>query len=53
MYSFLDLIGDVGGLNEGLGILLGLVLGFLNFQKFQHFLIEHLFKKNDYENISQ
>lgn len=47
----MDLIGDVGGLNEGLGIILGLVLGFLNFQKFQHFLIEHLFKKQDDERI--
>ena len=34
VYSILDLIGDVGGLNEGLAILLGLTLGFLNFQKF-------------------
>ena len=45
VYSLLDLIGDVGGLNEGLMLLIGIVIALVNFEKFQHFLIEHLFKK--------
>ena len=34
VYSLLDLIGDVGGLNEGLILLIGVFIGFVNFDKF-------------------
>ena len=46
----MDLIGDVGGLNEGLMLLIGVLITLLNFEKFQHYLIEHLFKKHDYSD---
>ena len=39
VYSMLDWIGDVGGLNEGLTIILTLILGFLRFNELDHFLI--------------
>lgn len=39
VYSMLDWIGDVGGLNEGLTIIITLILGVLRFNEFDHFLI--------------
>ena len=45
VYSVLDWIGDVGGLSEGLVILITIVLAIINFAKFDHFLIEHLYRK--------
>ena len=47
VYSILDWIGDVGGLNEGLFIILSIILGFVNFYKFEHFMIEHLYFKKE------
>lgn len=47
VYSILDWIGDVGGLREGLFIFLSMVMGFINFNTFEHFMIEHLFQKWD------
>ena len=44
VYSVLDWIGDVGGLNEGLTILLGAILIFISFNPFEHYLIENLYK---------
>ena len=49
VYSILDWIGDVGGLNEGLFIILSIILGFVNFYKFEHFMIEHLYYKKEGE----
>ena len=43
VYSILDWIGDVGGLNEGVKVALGCILMFLQFNNFDHFLIERLF----------
>ena len=42
VYSMLDWVGDVGGLNEGLKLIFALIIACLNFNKFEHFLIEHL-----------
>ena len=40
VYSFLDWIGDIGGLMEGLILFFGLVLAAVQFNKFDHFMIE-------------
>ena len=40
VYSFLDWVGDVGGLNEGLYLGLKVVLIFLQFNDFEHYLIQ-------------
>lgn len=45
VYSLLDWIGDVGGLNEGLGIMLTLILSIVNFNNFEHYLVKHLYRK--------
>ena len=45
VYSTLDLIGDVGGLNEGLKIAFAFFISLLNFHKFEHFLMEHLYRR--------
>ena len=50
VYSILDWIGDVGGLREGLFILFSIIFGFLNFNKFEHFMIEHLYQKRTVDN---
>ena len=43
----LDLIGDIGGLAEGLIIILGSVISIITFKKFDHFMIEFLFGKHE------
>ena len=50
VYSILDWIGDVGGLREGLFLFLSIILGFMNFNKFEHFMIEHLYQKRTRDN---
>ena len=45
VYSILDWIGDVGGLNEGLYLMFKMLLVFFQYNDFQHFLIERLYKK--------
>ena len=40
VYSILDWIGDIGGLNEGLMIICGILLGFLQFNMLDHYMIE-------------
>lgn len=40
VYSLLDWIGDIGGLNEGLMIIFGVVLGLLQFNMLDHYMIE-------------
>ena len=40
VYSILDWIGDIGGLNEGLMIICGVLLGFLQFNMLDHYMIE-------------
>lgn len=45
VYSVLGWIGDVGGLNEGLVIMISITLSILNFSKFDHFLVEYLYRK--------
>ena len=47
VYSILDWIGDVGGLNEGLYVILSLFLSLLNYNTFKHFMIEHLYIKKE------
>ena len=51
VYSLLDLIGDLGGLAEGLFIILAIILGLLTFNDFDHFLIEHLYGKYDEQKV--
>ncbi len=46
VYSILDWIGDIGGLREGLVIILAGCLGLVKFHSFEHFMIEHLYAKN-------
>ena len=45
VYSIIDWVGDVGGLNEGLLIVCSGILAILNFNKFNHFMAERLFRK--------
>ena len=52
VYSVLDWIGDVGGLNEGLVILFSMLIGLANFNSFDHYLIEGLYKKPPLSNSS-
>lgn len=47
VYSILDWIGDIGGLREGLVIILAGIFGLVKFHPFQHFMIEHLYNKNE------
>ena len=50
VYSILDLIGDLGGLAEGLFLILATLISALTYRKFDHFMIEFLYGK--YENVS-
>ena len=52
VYSILDWIGDVGGLNEGLYLFFKMILVFFQFNDFQHFLIEKLYTKPPEESGS-
>ena len=45
VYSILDWVGDLGGLSEGLVIILSFVFGLTQFNSFEHFLIERLYSK--------
>ena len=47
VYSILDWVGDVGGLNEGLFLILKVFLIAMQFNDFQHFLIQHLYRRPD------
>ena len=47
VYSVLDWISDIGGLKDGLILVIIVVVSFLNFYKFDHYLIENLFVKRD------
>ena len=47
VYSILDWIGDVGGLNEGLIIIFSLVLGLMNYNTFEHYMIENLYLRHE------
>ena len=47
VYSILDWVGDVGGLNEGLFLFFKMILLFFQFHEFRHFLIERLYHKSD------
>ena len=46
VYSVLDWVGDVGGLNEGLFIFFKILLAMFQFKALEHFLIEKLFHKH-------
>ena len=46
VYSILDWIGDVGGLNEGIFVFFQFLLVFSQFFDMEHFLIERLFIYN-------
>ena len=45
VYSILDWVGDVGGLNEGLYLILSVILAISQFHEFEHLLVEQLFAK--------
>jgi len=45
VYSILDWVGDVGGLNEGLFLGFHVVLAFFQFSDFEHFLVERLYRQ--------
>ena len=44
VYSILDWVGDVGGLNEGLYLFFKMILLFCQFNELHHFLIERLYR---------
>ena len=46
VYSFLDWIGDVGGLNEGLFLCFKLIIVLSQFYDLEHLLIEYLYREN-------
>lgn len=46
VYSVLDWVGDVGGLNEGLFIFFKVILSLFQYRALEHFLIEHLYLKD-------
>mmetsp|Transcript_14286 Transcript_14286/g.17997 ORF Transcript_14286/g.17997 Transcript_14286/m.17997 type:complete len:159 (-) Transcript_14286:632-1108(-) len=46
VYSILDWVGDVGGLNEGVQIILGAVLVFMQYNELEHLLIERLYRSD-------
>ena len=45
VYSILEWLGDLGGLNEALRIILGIFIGIINFNKFEHHVVEYLYKQ--------
>ena len=47
VYSILDWIGDVGGLNEGLFLMFQCFLLFFQFNDFEHFLVERLYMQRE------
>ena len=46
VYSYLDWIGDVGGLNEGIFLLLKVMLLSMQFFDLEHLLIENLYRQS-------
>ena len=44
VYSILDWVGDLGGLSEGLIIIFGIMITFSQFNSFEHYMIENLYK---------
>lgn len=45
VYSILDWVGDIGGLNEGLFFFFGLLLAIFQYNAMEQFLVEHLYLK--------
>ena len=46
VYSILDWIGDIGGLREGLTIILAFTFGVFKFSPFEHYMVEQLYVKS-------
>ena len=44
VYSILDWIGDVGGLNEGLFLFFSVILAYFQFYDYENFLVDRLFR---------
>ena len=44
VYSYLDWIGDVGGLVDGLNLILAGIVGLLNFNSYNAYMVSHLFR---------
>ena len=49
-YNTLDWLGDLGGLKEALVIILGLIIGAVNFNNFKDFLVSKLYKPTTKRN---
>ena len=45
VYSLFDWIGDLGGLLEGLSIIMVSILSLLQYRPFEHYMIEKLYSK--------
>ena len=45
VYSLFDWIGDLGGLLEGLSIIMAFILSLLHYKQFEHYMIEKLYSK--------
>jgi hypothetical protein len=50
VYTLLDMVGDIGGLYEGLAFLLGFFLNFYNDSHFRGVIVDSLFSKNSGES---
>ena len=46
-YSFLDWLGDLGGLKEALIIIFGSFYGFIHYQSFENYLVSHLYRASN------
>ena len=46
VYSILDWIGDVGGLNEGLFLFFSVILAYFQFYDLENFLVDRLFRQH-------
>ena len=53
VYSYLDWIGDVGGLNDGLSVVFMGIAGLLNYNYYTSYLISKLFKVDDNDPSSK
>ena len=46
VYNGLDLLGDLGGLQQALAVVIGAVVTLLNYQKLENYLVKLLFSEN-------
>ena len=52
-YNLLDWLGDLGGLKEAIMIILGFIFGLFNYNKFENYLVKHLYRAETKKNPNQ